>query len=64
MEIKLEPEQVAHITVNELRLLRKYFIELLDEETSNVFSLNPNYDKLLIEKHIDAATLLLSWYEG
>lgn len=64
MEIKLDSEQVAHITENELRSLRKYFIELLDEETPNVFSLNPNYDKLLIEKHMEAATLLLSWYEG
>ena len=64
MEIKLESEQIALITENELRSLRAYFLELLDEETPNVFSRNPSYDKLLIEKHIDAATLLLSWYEG
>lgn len=65
MEIKLDSEQVAHITETELRSLRKYFMELLDEETPNVFSLkNPTYDKLLIEKHLDAAILLLSWYEG
>ena len=64
MEIKLDSEQVAHITETELRALRKYFMELLDEETPNVFSSTPAYDKLLIEKHLDAAILLLSWYEG
>ena len=64
MEIKLEAEQVALITESELRSLRAYFLELLDEETSNIFSTNPTYDKLLIEKHLEAATLLLSWYEG
>lgn len=64
MEIKLDSEQVAHITETELRSLRKYFMERLDEETPNIFSLNPTYDKLLIEKHLEAAILLLSWYEG
>lgn len=63
MEIKLDSEQVALITQNELRSLRKYFFDLLEEETPNVFSRNPNYDKLLIEKHMEAATLLLNWYE-
>ena len=65
MEIKLEAEQVALITESELRSLRAYFLELLDEETPNLFiNGNPTYDKLLIEKHLEAATLLLSWYEG
>ena len=64
MQIKLDSEQVAHITEGELRSLREYFLGLLDEETTNVFSLNPTYDKLLIEKHLEAATLLLNWYES
>ena len=64
MEINLESEQIALITESELRSLREYLLNLLDEEIPNVFSSYPPYDKLLIEKHIDAATLLLSWYES
>jgi hypothetical protein len=64
MEIKLNSEQLALIAMEELRALRKYFLELMDEEVPNVFSTNPVYDKLLIEKHMEAASLLLSWYEG
>lgn len=64
MEIKLDSENIAYIVTEEIRVLRKYFLDLMEEETPNVFSLNPVYDKLLIEKHMEAATLLLNWYEG
>ena len=64
MQIQLNSEQVADLVVAELRSLRRYFIKELDEENPCIFSMNENYDKLLIEEHIEAATLLLSWYEG
>jgi hypothetical protein len=64
MHIEVTSEQVADLVAAELRSLRTYFINELDEENPCIFSMNENYDKLLIEKHIEAATLLLSWYEA
>jgi hypothetical protein len=64
MQVKINSEEVADLMVAELRSLRSYFIDELDEENHPIFSMNQNYDKLLVEKHIEAATLLLSWYEG
>lgn len=64
MQIKLDSDQVADLVVQELRSLRSYFMRELDGENPRIFSVNENYDKLLIEKHMEAATLLLSWYES
>jgi hypothetical protein len=64
MQIELNSEQVADLVVQELLSIRSYFINELDGESHPIFSMNQKYDKILIEKHIEAVSLLLSWYEG
>jgi hypothetical protein len=62
MQIKLDSEQTAHIAQQELQSLLSYFSEIMEEDQPNIFSADPIYDRILIEKHIEAASLLLNWY--
>jgi hypothetical protein len=63
VRIELNYEPVIDIVSTELRYLHNYFVKELENKTQAVFARNEAYDRLMIEKHIEAATVLLSWYE-
>lgn len=62
MFIKLDGDTVSRIVLQELLDTRDHFQESLAEENPNIFSLEEVYDKILIQKHIEALNLLIEWY--
>lgn len=65
--IEMTDEQIDHIIVSQLRDSRERFLEDIEStkngRNANIFFYNePEKDIAEIQQHIDAITLLLSWY--
>ena len=64
MQIDLEPDQIDSIVTTDLHRLVDHFEKALLEENPNIFTLDVEYDRILLEEHIRATKLILKWYEG
>lgn len=62
VSIQLDPEQISRMVYQDLLETRQYFLEDMEADGPAVFSMNEVYDKMLIQKHIDALDVLLEWY--
>lgn len=62
MLVNIDGDELSRIVYNDLLLTRECFLEDMDREDSRVFSLNSMYDKILIQKHIDALDLIIEYY--
>ena len=62
MLIEVCHEQVDRLVFAELAQTRKYLLEDMERRSPNLFSCNEVYDKMQIQKHIDALDILLEWY--
>jgi len=62
MVIELDTHQICRIVCADLLDCRQSFLESMEEDTPAVFSHNEVYDKMQIQKHIDAIDILLEWY--
>ena len=62
VSIQLDCEQLSNMVFAELKQTRDQFLEDMEGDRPAVFSMNEIYDKMLIQKHIDAIDLLLEWY--
>lgn len=60
--IQLDCEQIARMVFSELQETRDQFLEDMESDQPMVFSHNEIYDKMQIQKHIDALDLILDWY--
>jgi hypothetical protein len=60
--IELDCEQLSNMVFAELEQTRDQFIEDMESDRPAIFSMNEIYDKMVIQKHIDAIDLLLEWY--
>jgi hypothetical protein len=55
-------EQVSRMVYTELLETRNMFLEDMESNGPAVFSCNEVYDKMQIQKHIDALDVILEWY--
>ena len=62
MIVELDIEQVSKLVYADLLETREAFLEDLDNGSTSVFSTTDVYDRILIEKHIEALDLILEWY--
>lgn len=62
VSIQLDCEQVSRMVFNDLLKTRGMFLEDMESDNPCVFSCNEVYDKILIQKHIDALDIILEWY--
>lgn len=62
VSIKLDPEQISRMVYDDLLLTRECFMDDMESDGPSVFSCNEVYDKILIQKHIDALDVILEWY--
>lgn len=62
VSIQLEHDQINRMVYNELLETRNQFLEDMEQDNPAIFSLNEIYDKMLIQKHIEALDLILEWY--
>lgn len=62
VSIQLDCEQVSRMVFNDLLKTRGMFLEDMESDNPCVFSCNEVYDKMLIQKHIDALDIILEWY--
>lgn len=60
--IQLDCEQLSNMVFAELKQTRNQFLEDMESDRPAIFSMNEIYDKIVIQKHIDAIDLLLEWY--
>lgn len=60
--IDLNIEQVSRMVYQDLLDTRECFLEDLENGSAAVFSTAEVYDRILIEKHIEALDLILEWY--
>lgn len=62
VSIQLDGEQVSHLVYRELLDTRECLLEDMERDSPCIFSMNEVYDKMLIQKHIDALDLIIEWY--
>jgi hypothetical protein len=62
VSIQLDHEQISALVYQDLCDAREQFIEDMECDSPNIFSANEIYDKILIQKHIEALDLILEWY--
>lgn len=62
VSIQLDGEQVSRLVYRELLDTRECFLADMERDNPCIFSMNEVYDKLLIQKHIDALDVILEWY--
>lgn len=60
--LELDPTQIGRIVYADLVDTRDAFLDDMESDEPAVFSHNEVYDKMQIQKHIDAIELLLEWY--
>jgi len=60
--IELDCEQISNMVFADLKQTRDQFLEDMESDRPAIFSMNEIYDKMVIQKHIDAIDLLLEWY--
>ena len=63
VSIQLDGEQISRMVYAELVETREAFIEDMESERPAIFSFNEVYDKMLIQKHIDALDVIIDWYK-
>lgn len=62
VSIQLDAEQISRMVFAELQETRDQFLEDMELDNPAIFSCNEIYDKMLIQKHIEALDLILEWY--
>lgn len=62
VSIQLDIDQVSRMVYNELLETRDCFLQDMEADGPAVFSRNEVYDKMLIQKHIEALDVILEWY--
>lgn len=62
ISIDLDIAQISRLVYQDLLETRDQFVEDLESEAVGVFSCTDLYDRILIEKHIEALDLILEWY--
>ena len=62
--VELDGDQIAKLVYDDLLFTRQCFIDDMETDGSAVFSMNEVYDKMLIQKHIDALDVILEWYRN
>lgn len=62
VSIQLDCEQISRLVYADLLETRDQFLEDMERDNPAIFSCNEIYDKMLIQKHIDALDLILEWY--
>ena len=62
VSIQLDCEQISRMVYAELQETRNQFLEDMELDNPAIFSCNEIYDKMLIQKHIEALDLILEWY--
>lgn len=62
IEIDLDIEDVSRLVYKDLLETRQCFIDDMESDSPCVFSMNEIYDKMLIQKHIEALDVILEWY--
>jgi hypothetical protein len=62
VSIQLDATQISNLVYAELIETRDQFLEDMECERPGIFSMNEVYDKMQIQKHIDAIDVLLEWY--
>lgn len=60
--IELDCEQLSRLVFNDLQETLLAFLEDMEADSPAIFSCNEIYDKMLIQKHIEALELILDWY--
>lgn len=60
--IQLDIEQVSRMVYQDLLETRDCFLQDMEADGPAVFSSNEVYDKMQIQKHIDALDVILEWY--
>lgn len=63
VSIQLDCEQISRMVYADLLETRNQFLEDMEMDNPAIFSCNEVYDKMLIQKHIDALDLILEWYK-
>lgn len=61
--IQLDHDQINRMVYDDLLMTRDQFLEDMECDRPSIFSRNEIYDKMLIQKHIDALDLILEWYK-
>lgn len=64
VSIQLDCEQISRLVYDDLLETREYFIKEMEADNPCIFSFNEVYDKMLIQKHIDALDVILEWYRN
>jgi hypothetical protein len=62
IQMELEADTVSEIVARELIQQRQWMIEAMREESPMMFHTNPEEDRVEIQKHIDAMTLLMGFF--
>jgi hypothetical protein len=62
LEVELTWEMVDRITVDQLRNARNSLMHDLERPVPGVFVMDPAVDKKLIQDHIDALNLVISYF--
>lgn len=62
VSIDLDLDQISRLVYNELLETRDCFLQDMEADGPAVFSMNEVYDKMQIQKHIDALDVILEWY--
>ena len=60
--IDLDLDQISRLVYNELLDIRDCFLQDMEADGPAIFSMNEVYDKMQIQKHIDALDVILEWY--
>lgn len=60
--IELDCGQISRIVYADLLETRDCFLQDMENDQPGVFSMNEVYDKMQIQKHIDALDVILEWY--
>lgn len=53
---------VYRLVYNELLKTRNYFLRDMEADSPAIFSMNEVYDKMQIQRHIEALDVILEWY--
>ena len=62
VSIELDCEQISRMVYADLLDMRNSFLNDMESDCPSVFSTNEVYDKMMIQKHIDALDVILEWY--
>ena len=63
MMIQIDLDQVSEIVYRDLVSTRESFRDDLLDTNTCIFSTTDLYDKILLQKHIEALDLLIEWYK-